>query len=90
MDSAAPPKKKACIRQTLGGKRRGIVAEEDGSGGKVREHQLDYAIPGSKGNPSSKYCGISYKEACWFFHLPANKSIPCPDGDDDSSYVAGP
>ncbi len=48
----------------MGGKRRSIITEEDGSGGKVREQQSDYAILGSKGNPLSKYYSISYKEFC--------------------------
>jgi hypothetical protein len=56
-----------------------MVTEEDGGGGKVREQRPDYAIPGSEGNLSSKYCGISYEEARWFCHLSANKSFPLLD-----------
>jgi hypothetical protein len=66
--------------------RRGIIAYKDGGGSKVREKRPDYTVPGSKGNPLNKYCGISYKEAHRFFHLPANESFPCPDGENDCPY----
>jgi hypothetical protein len=31
-------------------------------------------------NPQNKFCGISYKEAHQFCHLPPHQSLPCPNG----------
>jgi hypothetical protein len=61
-----------------------VAEEEDGEA--QAGQRPDYGVPGSEGNPSSRYCGISYEEARRFCHLPANESFPCPDGDDDCPY----
>ncbi len=69
-----------------------MVAEEDGGGGEVREQPPDYAVPGSEGNLSSKYCGISYEEDRRFCHLPANESFLCSTGTTTAltTSLAGP
>mmetsp|Transcript_39282 Transcript_39282/g.84714 ORF Transcript_39282/g.84714 Transcript_39282/m.84714 type:complete len:1054 (+) Transcript_39282:120-3281(+) len=37
----------------------------------------------SNNNPNNKYCGVNYKEAHLFCHLPPEQSLPCPNGSDE-------